>query len=386
MSGRRRASIWTLVVLASVLAFLGSLGLWVNRQILDNETFTKTSRDLIEDPAVRQSLSVYLVNQLYQNVDVAATLKEQLPPNLDPLAAPLAGALRDPATRGVAFLLERPRLQNLWVTAMGRTHQRLVNVLENKTGEGVSTGNGVVTLQLGALLQRLSDQLGLPGTVADRLPPEAGTIVVMKSSQLSAAQAAVEAIHVFSKWLLVLVIAMYALAAYLARGTRRITIRRIGWALVIVGLLLLVVRKVVGNYIVDAITSPTYHGTGHNVWAIATAVLGEIGQASVLYGLMFVAAMVFAGGSRYAVAARRAVAPVLIDSPAVAWSAAGGVLLLLVLWGGTHALRTWWGVLLVAVLFAAGLVALRRQVIEERDGPAPDHVSEYEAPKAVVVP
>ena len=41
------------------------------------------------------------------------------------------------------------------------------------------------------------------------------------------------------------------------------------------------------------------------------------------------------------------------------------VYLLLVLWGPTHALRTWWGVLLLGALLAAGLVVIRRQCLAE---------------------
>lgn len=367
MSKRRRIGVWALIIGATIIAFVATLSMWVNRQLLDNKSWTSTSQQLIQDPAVQQSLSVYLVNQLYQNVDVAAALQERLPNNLDSLAAPIAAALHEPATTAVNAALQRPRVQQLWINAMSTTHQKLVNVLENKTGEGITTGNGVVTLQLGTLVQRTADELGLPGKVAARIPPEAGTIVVMKSSNLTAAQTGVQAIRVLSRWLLVLVIVMYVLAAYLARDARRITIRRIGWALVAVGLVLVVTRKILGNYIVDAITAPTYRGTAHHVWAIGTATLGQIGWASVFYGLSIVIAMVLAGGTHYARATRRAVSPILIERQAVAWCVMAGVLLLLVLWGGTHALRTWWGVALVAILLATGLAALRRQVIAERD-------------------
>ena len=376
MSKGRRTTVWVLIVLATIIAFVATLSTWVNRQVLDNNTWTSTSKQLIQDPQVQQTLSVYLVNQLYQNVDVAAALRQRLPAGFDSLAAPLSAALREPAATAVAAALQRPRVQNLWVQASQVTHQKLVNVLENKTGEGITTGNGVVTLQLGPLVQRTADELGLPGNVAARIPADAGTIVVMKSSSLGAAQGAVQAIRIASRWLLILVLGMYALAAYLARGERRITIRRIGWAFVTLGLLLVVTRKVAGNYIVDTLTSPTYHGTGHRVWGISTAILGQIGWASVLYGLLIVAAMVLAGGTTYATATRRYAAPVLIDHQAVAWGAAAGALLLAVLWGGTHALRTWWGVVLFAILIAAGLAALRRQVLEEREEPPPRPGSE----------
>jgi hypothetical protein len=45
--------------------------------------------------------------------------------------------------------------------------------------------------------------------------------------------------------------------------------------------------------------------------------------------------------------------------------------LLLVLWGGTHALRTWWGILLLGGLIALGIVALRRQTLREYPEPRP---------------
>jgi hypothetical protein len=193
----------------------------------------------------------------------------------------------------------------------------------------------------------------------------------MSSSNLKLAQGIVQVVRVFGRWLIVLVLGLYALAAYLARGERRVAIRRVGWALVVVGLGLLVTRKVGGNYVVDAVTTPTYRETGHHVWTTATAVLGEIGWAAVLYGLALVLAMVLAGGTRWARATRHAISPVVIDRQGVAWGVLGGLLLVLVLWGGTHALRTWWGVALIAILLAAGLVALRRQVLEEREEAAP---------------
>jgi hypothetical protein len=49
----------------------------------------------------------------------------------------------------------------------------------------------------------------------------------------------------------------------------------------------------------------------------------------------------------------------------MAWGVAAGVFLLLVLWGGTHALRVWWGILLLGGLLALGVWALRKQTLEE---------------------
>jgi hypothetical protein len=56
--------------------------------------------------------------------------------------------------------------------------------------------------------------------------------------------------------------------------------------------------------------------------------------------------------------------------------------LLLVLWGPTHALRVWWGILLLAALLAIGIVALRRQTRAE----FPAAPEEAAAPPAPPVP
>jgi hypothetical protein len=365
LSRRRRAAIWALVVTASLLGLVTILTTWVNRQMLDNQAWKNASAQVIQDAKVRTALSAYLVNQLYDNVDVAARLENRLPANLKGLAAPLSGALREPATSAADFLLGRPRVQQLFITTSGVAHQKLVNVLESKTGFGISTGNGVVTLDLRQLVRQLGGDLGLPADALAKLPADTGIITVMRSSQLSLAQTAVRAIRVLSVWLLVLVLGLYALAIYLARGIRRQTLRNVGWAFVLVGLIVLVIRRIAGNYAIDALTSPAYRGTVHDVWLIGSSILGEVGRATILYGLVTAAGAILAGPTAWAVAVRRGVAPTLNRRPGIAWSVAAFVFVLLVLWGPTHALRTWWGILLLGGLLAAGIEALRRQTLAE---------------------
>jgi len=368
-AGRRRNAhpivVWTLVILASVLLLVSILTTWVNRQMLDNSSWQKASADLIQDQAIQDALSIYLVNQLYANVDVAGTLEQQLPANTKKLAGPVSAALRQPATSAVGFLLGTPRFQRLWINSSTVAHEKLVNVLENKTGYGISTGNGAVTVNLGELVAELGAQLGLPGKALAKLPPSTGVITVMRSDQLSAAQTGVRLIHVLSVWLLVLVLALYGVAIYLARGGRRETLRNIGWAFILVGLVTLVVRRAVGSYALDALTPPAYRVAGNHVWLIGSEILGQIGRAIVLYGLVILLGAILAGPTRAAVSVRGAIAPTLVRRPGVTWSVVGGVFLLLVLWGGTHALRTWWGVLLLAGLMAVGVEALRRQAAAE---------------------
>ena len=333
--------------------------------MLDNQAWKDASARLIENPEVQSALSVFLVNELYDNVNVASGLEERLPPNLKPLASPVAAALRDPATKSVKRLLEAPRVQQLWINANGLAHEKLVNVLEDKTGHGISTGNGVVTLDLSQLVTEIGTELGVPASALAKIPPDTGVITVMRSDQLSAAQTAVQGVRVLSTALLVLVLALYALAIYLARGERRQTLRNIGFAFVLVGLTVLVVRRVAGNVAIDALTAPQGEAAGRRAWLIGSEILMEIGWAVILYGAIAVAGSIFAGPTKAATSLRGRVAPVLNERPGIAWAAVGTVFLLLVLWGGTHALRTWWGIVLLGALLAIGVVALRHQTLRE---------------------
>jgi hypothetical protein len=58
----------------------------------------------------------------------------------------------------------------------------------------------------------------------------------------------------------------------------------------------------------------------------------------------------------------------LRESPAVAYSAVGAVLLLVVLWGPTPAFRNLWWILVFAVLLALGVTMLRRETAREFPG------------------
>jgi hypothetical protein len=222
-----------------------------------------------------------------------------------------------------------------------------------------------VTVDATQLLREIGGQLGLPAAVLDRLPPDAGTIRVMRSDQLGVAQKAVQAIRILSVWLLVLVFVLYGLAIYLAPGSRRRTLIRAGWGLVIAGLVTLVLRHFGGDYVVGTLAGDQYRRPAQHVWSIGTSTLGQIGWATVLYGLVTVLGGLLAGPTPAAVACRREAAPLLNRRPAVAGGAVAAVYLLLVLWGPTHALRTWWGVLLLGALLAAGLVVIRRQCLAE---------------------
>jgi hypothetical protein len=365
LSRKRRIVVWVLVVLATILALVSILTTWVNRQMLDNTAWNKATAQVIQDPQVQTALGDFTVNQLYTNVNVTQLLEQQLPSQLKGLAPQLAGALQGPAARAVTLLLQRPRVQSAFINASSLAHKKLVAVLEDKTCCGISTGNGVVTLNAHELVMEVGAQLGLSSDVLAKLPNKVGTITLMKSDQLGAAQAGVKAIHVLSIWLLIGVLVLYGFAIYIARGARRKTLRNAGFGLALVGLITIVIRNLLGNYITGALSTPGYQPATHRMYLIGTEILGQIGQAAVLYGLIAAIGAIYAGPSAPAVWVRQKVAPVMNDQQGIVWGVFGFAFVLAILWGGTHALREWWGILLLGGLTALGVVALRRQSLQE---------------------
>ena len=365
---RRRGLVWTLIVLAAVITLVSSMTVWVKRQALDTDSWTTASTQLLEDEQVRHALSVYVVDQLYANGDVAGRLEERLPPDLSGLAGPLAGALREPAVTAVDRLLERPRVQELWEEVNRVAHQQLLAILDGNPRPNVSTTDGTVVLDLRSFVVDVGTQLGIGDQLGERLPADVGQVTVLESDQLATAQDVVKGIKALSVLLAGFTFILWGLALWLANGWRREALRGIGASLLVVGLLLLVVRRLAGNYVVGALTSGgEIRDAANTTWLVGTSLLAEIGWAGVIYGVCLVAGTWLTGPSRTARDVRARTAPVLVQRPGLAWTMFGAVFLLVVWWGPTPALRRPLGLLILTALVAAGIELLRRQVVAEQE-------------------
>ena len=233
----------------------------------------------------------------------------------------------------------------------------------------MSTKSGVVTLNLQAVVKQLAASLGITSQVLAvqqklgiTVPPSAGQLVIMRSDQLKSAQDIASAVKSLAIVLPAIALLMFALAVYLARGRRRQTLRTTGWCFVVIGIVLLLIRRIGGNAVVNGLVKVASNKPAvHDVWTIATSLLFAIAVAMIVYGLGIVAAAWLAGPTRPATAIRKLIAPTLRDNPAVAYSVVGGLLLVVVLWGPTPALRNIWWILVFAVLLAFGVMMLRRE-------------------------
>jgi hypothetical protein len=371
-------AIFALAVIVGVFAVLA---VWINRQLLDTNSWTNTSSQMLADPKIEAAVGNLLVDELFSSVDVAGELKKVLPAEVSGLAAPAAAGLRTLAIQIAPQVLSTAPVQNAWRLANRAAQIQLLHILKGG-GKTVSTNNGEVTLQLHTLLVQLAAQLGLQqqfesvqsklqgstGEVAKgavqeklgvKLPPLSGGIVILRSSQLKTAQNVVESIRGFALLLPLLTFGLFMLAVRLADGWRRVALRTTGWCLVAIGLVAVLARRVLGNIVVDALVKvPADKPAAHQAFTIGTSLLYEIAVAMITYGLALVIAAWIAGHTRPAHTLRRALAPSLREHEHYVYATTGLALLLLILWGPFPSTRQPLPILGIAILLALGIRAL----------------------------
>ncbi len=353
---QHRRAVFALIVAASVLAFLAVFAVWVNRQLLETQTWTDTSSKLLEDPEIRTQVADQMVDTLYANVDVQGELEQALPPRLQPLAGPAAGGLRQLATDLANRALERPRVQELWEEANRTAQETLLTIVE----EG---GDEPVTLDIGTLVDQLSQQTGV--NAAGKLPPEVAEIEIASNEKVVKVNDLLDLLKTLAWVLTILALALFALAVYLADGWRREALRSVGFAFIGVGIAVLVARTLAGNVVVDSLSSTeAVKPAASSAWEIGTSLLADQGGGMIFYGLFIVVGAWLSGPRGLARSARRAITPIL-ERRVIAYSALALILLLLFVWSPTPGFQRVPTALLLIALSIVGLEFLRHRAVAD---------------------
>ncbi len=365
ISKRRLVLIDVLVAFTTLLAIVGMLSIYANRLLFNPDNWEAQSSQLLQDPTIRSQTAGYLVDQIYANVDVAGLIKSGLPPQLQPLAGPAAGALQSPMTQGIELLLERPRVQTLWAKANRAADQAFITIVNGGKGP-VGINEGAVTLNLGAIVDTVAARLGLPSGLSSKLPANIATLTVFKSDQLKAVQDIGKLIKGLALWLTIIVPLLWILAIALARGHRRRTFMTIGFSIVLAGIAGYAIRHVLESQVTTALTSDAgLQSAIRAALGIGTSLLGEIAGAFILVGAVFVVTAWFAGPSRISTPARRALAPSLRENPPAAFGVTTALMILVFIWDPIPATGTPVGIVVFLALALFGTEMLRRQTAVE---------------------
>ena len=175
----------------------------------------------------------------------------------------------------------------------------------------MSTEGGVVTLDLRTIIQEAADRIGIGEQVADKIPADAGRIVILRADELDTAQNAAELLKTLAWLLPILTLAAFALAVWLARDRRR-AVRGVGVTLAVVGLVGLVAAKLTGNYVVNSLVAQRDdRQAANNAWNILTDLMRGSFRLMIVVGILFLVAAWLAGPGRRALTTRGWLAPAL---------------------------------------------------------------------------
>jgi hypothetical protein len=365
MSRGRRRTVRALVILGSLLAFLSVFAIWTERQALNTDDWVSTSGRLLHNKTIRSAVSDYLVEQLYENVDVRKELEDILPGDASELAGPAAGGLRQVAGQGAEKALETSTAQRLWEDANRTTHEQLLAVLENKK-EAVETDEGNVRLNLGSLLTNLADQVGIGEDLAEKLPPDAAQIQILKSDQLKTAQNIAVAVKGLALVLSLLTFVTFGAAIYLSRDGRWVTVLLSGIGLIAAGFAVIVARHIAGGIVVDnLVRTENVKPAAEAAWGIGTSLMVSIATTVIVVGVLFAAAGWLASPTPGARSTRRYIAPTLHLHVAYVYTGLAILVCLYFLSGPSQGLRAFLTTLIVAGMAAFGIHELRKQTAEE---------------------
>ena len=350
-------SVW--LILATLFWTAFGLGVWVNRQALNTDNWVDTSDQLLENEDIREALGLFIVDSLFQSSDVQQRLEEALPPQLDRLAGPAAAGLKEVAARNAPRVLGTDAALTAWRKTNEVAHSTMLRVVDGKLA------NGGVTLNLQELFEEVAASAGLPAGAADKLPPEVATLVVVKSDELENVKELLDLFKTVVWVLLILAIACFAGAVALSRDRRR-GVLAVGGALMFAGIALIAVRSLVGQAIVDSVANaPNAHDAADDVWNIATSLLVDAAQGSILFGFFLITGAWLAGAGRRATMWRRAAAYPMRVQPGVVRAGLGVLLLLLVIWGPVPWTQRFWTMVFFTVVAFAWLEWIRRRTLAE---------------------
>jgi hypothetical protein len=259
------------------------------------------------------------------------------------------------------------QLQSRLVDLQGRlssVEKRLASV-ERRTAAVLKDPSKANGEALDALLAPLETEIAtLLSRQAVQTP---GELVLMRSSQLDGLQTLVGVLRNLGLVLPVLVLSLYLIALYLAKGWRREALIAIGGGILAAMLFVLLVRRLLGSAVVDSVaSSETVKPAIRSVWDIVSDGLRQRALFILIIGLVFVGAGMLAGPGRHATASRRFLAPYLRDRPVAVYSIVAVLFLLwLAFMPAVNNLGQVVVIVVLAVLAVAGVELLRRQTAQE---------------------
>jgi hypothetical protein len=254
---------------------------------------------------------VWAVDELYERTSPEERIEEALPPRLKILAAPASSALRQAAYEGADKAIASPRVEEAWVKANTRAHERFVRVVEGEDPIIVESGVGVV-LDIRPILERIATRVGIDPSFVNKIPARFSQLRPQRSEQFKRTIDTLNVLNTYGPWIGYAGVAFLIGGIALGQGTRRKLVFRFGLGLVLMGLVMGIIREESGPYLAQVIAgdATTWHAAIQGTWDAVSLQLELAGRAMILVGVFAALGAWVGGGTRPALAIRRVIGPV----------------------------------------------------------------------------
>ncbi|HEX6873662.1 MAG TPA: hypothetical protein VF163_21395, partial [Micromonosporaceae bacterium] len=231
--GWRRGGRWigavALLIVAALLSGLSVVAVYLRTEVLDTEAYVETVAPLAEDVQVRQAVANRLTDEIMTRTDVAALatqladklVQQGAPARVKDLVAPAIGGLRSFLYGEIYKLLGTPQFQTIWEQVNRAAHTAVVNVLTGTPGKFITSSGTTVTLDLGAVLAAVKQDLVARGFgFVARVPDVPISYELVDSKQLPTLRRYTRVLNSLAAWLPFIALALL-LAGILAAPNRR---------------------------------------------------------------------------------------------------------------------------------------------------------------------
>lgn len=227
----RQLAVVVCVVLCALTINLSVLSIWLKRTVVNTNTWTAKTSEIMQSPAVQAQISNRLTTEIFAATNPEQFVTEALPPRLTPLAKPLTSSLESFTEQKITEALASDEFQTYWTNLNQSAHAGIVASLENGGKAPADTSNFIVYINNDQLLlnlqpvfakiqTRLSDR-GL--SFVNSINPERlnKTVPITTIKSLPAVLQAFDFVNKSARVLPVLALVTGAVAFIISRNRRR---------------------------------------------------------------------------------------------------------------------------------------------------------------------
>ncbi len=233
---RSRSNWWrallsaVIIVIATILVPVSIVTAWARVQLVDEDAFVATLAPLVDDPAVQAMIideSMEAINAQVDFQQITSSVFDGiadlgLPPRaadaLQLLEAPAANGLESLVTTTVTRVVESDAFSEVWATATRAAHRALTTAATSDGGGLVVRTDEGVGIQLGAVVERVKQNLVDRGLGAAELIPTVDRVVILgDGDNLAAIRTGYALASTLGFWLPVITLALFGLGILIAR-------------------------------------------------------------------------------------------------------------------------------------------------------------------------